>query len=93
MFVRQEFDADHHGRERTPLEFTAHRVAAFPDPVEGELMPAHCYDTERPGLSPPDQRVRQRGELHRRQADGPVEMIGIGELNGGLLRPTKVLAG
>jgi hypothetical protein len=39
MFVRQEFDADHHGRERTPLEFTAHRVAAFPDPVEGELMP------------------------------------------------------
>jgi hypothetical protein len=38
---RQQLDAGDDSRDRSPLALTAHRIAAFPDPVEGELMPAH----------------------------------------------------
>ena len=55
-------------------------------------MPAHRDDTEGPSLSPADQRVRQSGELHRRQADGAVEMIGVGQQPPGLSDRHRVTA-
>lgn len=54
---------------------------AFVEQVRGirrGAQRAHRNDTECPGLSPPNQRVRQRRELHGRQADRTVEMIGVG---------------
>gem|GEM_PF-4362089 len=54
---------------------------AFVEQVRGirrGAQRAHRNDTEGPGRSPPDQRVRQHRELHGRQADRTVEMIGVG---------------
>jgi cytochrome c-type biogenesis protein CcmH/NrfG len=78
----REIDAALDDAERPRRELAPHGVAAVAHPLERVLAPAHRHNAEQARVRASRQLAaasRRRRELDRRQADGLVEAIGVGE--------------